>query len=416
MKKVKIGILGYGTVGAAVDKLIRKNHKEILEKEGLDLVIEKIADTNPRIKHSHLVRDAGKVIDDPEIDIIVETIGGESPAKSFVLQALRNGKHVVTSNKELIAKNMDELARTARKNGVSLLFEASVGGGIPIIAGIRDCLVANRIDEVYGIVNGTTNYILSQMEEFGKEFKDALKEAQQKGYAEADPRNDIEGYDAAFKAAILASEAFQVKVNWRDVYREGITRITQEDIGYANESGYAIKLVAIAKRHVDGKIEVRVHPALISMGLPLAYVSGAMNAIYIKADPVGEQMFYGQGAGGGPTASAVVADIISAARGQLPEAGGKTKAVIKDIADTKSRYYVRLAVPDKYGVLSKISKAFADEKVSVSNVIQRETTGTYATLIIILHEIEEKNLSAALKKIKQLHVVKSIDNVIRVGL
>lgn len=302
MKKVKIGILGYGTVGSAVDRLLRHN-------PSLGITVKRVCDVSPKVKHPKLTRRAADIINDPEIAVVVEAIGGINPAKKFVLAALQAGKHVVTSNKELIALNLKELSAAAKRSRVSLLFEASVGGGIPILGPLMSDLAANRISEVYGVVNGTTNYILSKMTKGGMTFSEALKRAKEKGYAEADPKKDIEGYDASYKAAILAAVAFRANINWKKVAFEGIARIEQEDIRYAQEIGYVIKLLAVAKRK-GNEVEVSVHPTLIPRDHPLSFIPGPMNAIYVKGEPVGELMFYGQGAGGGPTASAVVGDIL----------------------------------------------------------------------------------------------------------
>jgi homoserine dehydrogenase len=414
MKQVNIGILGLGTVGSAVAEVLRKNAPAIAEKTGIKIAVKKVCDIKRKKTAFSFTADPGDIIKDHDISIMVEAIGGVNPAKRLVLAALAEGKHVVTSNKELIALHMDEILSAAAKNGVSVLFEGSVGGGIPILAALRDNLSANRISEVYGIVNGTTNYILSKMAEEGKEFSEVLKEAQKKGFAEANPKLDIEGYDASYKAAILASVAFGAKVKWNDVYREGIEKVTSEDILYAGEIGYAVKLLAVAKM-VDQALEVRVHPALVPINHPLANVAENFNAVYVKGFPVGELMFYGPGAGGNPTASAVISDIIQVASSKSKIQNSKLRNLkIKGIGEIKSRYYIRLQAPDRYGVLAGISKAFADKKVSIAAVTQKETVGDTSTIVILLHEVAEQNLKAALAVIGRLPVVRRVGNVIRI--
>jgi homoserine dehydrogenase len=435
MNKINIGIIGLGTVGAAVAATLKKNAAVIAEQAGVQIKVKRVCDVRRVASSSPLTHDPLVLINDPEIDVIVEAIGGITPAKKLVLAALRAGKHVVTPNKELIARSMDELLDAAEENGVCLMFEGAVGGGIPILNTIRDNLAANELHEVYGIVNGTTNYILSKMTAEGWEFSDALKAAQKLGYAEANPKADIEGYDASYKATILASLAFGVKVRWADVYREGIEKITAEDIQFASEIGYVIKLLAIAKKK-EGEVEVRVHPALVAKSHPLANVADNFNAIYLKGSPVGELMFYGPGAGGGPTASAVISDLICIAKGCgggecgddcgddcgcdcghdecCPPAPTAEKLVLRPIEATTSRYYIRLQATDKHGVLAGIAKVFADNKVSIAAVTQKENNGHQATIVILVHQVKEANLKAALKQIQRLPLVKKIGNVIRI--
>jgi homoserine dehydrogenase len=401
---INVGILGLGTVGAAVARNL-KGIAGIKVKRGCDI---------RRVRFPFPVsRNPYEIINDPAISIVVEAIGGINPARKLVLAALRAGKHVVTSNKELVALHMDELLSTARRNGVSILFEGAVGGGIPILNTLRDELSANRIDEVYGIVNGTTNYILSKMTAEGKELKEVLKEAQRLGYAEANPKSDIEGYDASYKAAILASVAFGARVRWQDVHREGIDRIAAEDIDYAYDVGYIIKLLAVARRS-GGGLDVRVHPALVPFSHPLANVNENFNAIYVKGFPVGELMFYGPGAGGDPTSSAVINDVIKTAYSCCPSVQQLRPVPMRRIGEIESRYYIRLQAPDRHGVLAGISRAFADKKVSIAAVTQKETVGNLATIVILLHKVPEKSLNAALAAIKKLPVVRKIGNVIRI--
>ncbi len=314
MNKVKIGIIGLGIVGSSVVKVLKKNSALIARRTGIKLEIAKASDIRDKrsIAGPAFTKNAYDVINDPEISIVIETIGGVNPAKQFVLAAIRSGKHVVTSNKELIAKHGKEIIDAAKKTGVQVLFEASVCGGIPILRAIRESFAANEINEISGIVNGTTNYILSKMTKDGISFETALKQAQKMGFAEADPKMDIDGSDAAYKAAILAYVSSGSFVDVADIYKEGISGISAEDIDYAKEIGYVIKLLAIIKIEND-KIEVRVHPTLMEKGHPLAEVSDNYNAVFVKGDAVGKSMFYGEGAGGLPTASAVLSDVIEIA-------------------------------------------------------------------------------------------------------
>ncbi|OGC23224.1 hypothetical protein A2291_08270 [candidate division WOR-1 bacterium RIFOXYB2_FULL_42_35] len=413
-RKITIGIIGLGNIGSALAGVLSTNHQVILRNSGVDIRVKKVCDIKKRKTPFSFTSNPYDIINDPEIDVVVECIGGVNPALKLVLAALYNSKHVVTPNKELVAKHMKQLQKVAGENKVSLMFEASVGGGIPIIQPIKECLPANNITEIYGIVNGTTNYILSQMTEAGKEFSDALKEAQAKGYAEPNPSADINGNDAAYKAAILASVAFQIEVNMKDVYFEGITKVAQEDIQYAADIGYLIKLLAITKK-VGKEVEIRVHPTLVPKWHPLAAVSDNYNAIYVKGTPMGELMFYGQGAGGGPTASALVADLISIAHCSLPITHySLLKSKIRNISQVQSRYYIRLQAPDRYGVLAGISKAFAKKKVSIAAVVQKEMVGNVATIVIMVHTVAERNLKAALAEVKKLSVVRKVCNVIRI--
>ena len=412
-KRVNIGIIGFGNIGSAVASALRKNHGKILQDSGLDLHIKKVCDVR-RVRCPYPVsRRATDIIKDPDISVVVETVGRVNPALKFILAALNSGKHVVTPNKEVIAKHMKKILAAARRNRVQIMFEGAVGGGIPIIQPLRTELAGNQVSEIYGIVNGTTNYILSKMTGEGIELAPALKQAQAKGYAEPDPTSDIRGYDASYKAAILASVAFGLDIKWKDVYFEGITNITLEDIEYARDIGYVIKLLAVARR-ANGKVDVRVHPTLVGRTHPLASVSENFNAIYVKGRPIGELMFYGPGAGGGPTASAIISDIIQAAKGGKMKAVKLRRARMGRMQEISSRYYIRLQAPDKFGVLAGISRAFARKKVSIAAVVQKETVGNVATIVILLHKVREKNLNAALKIIKKLPVVKRVCNVIRI--
>ena len=419
---VKIGLIGLGTVGGGIAAILRDDAGYIKEKSGVSLQIAKIADTDPLkaraagIDASLLTKDAYDIINDPEISIVIEAIGGEKPALQFAFDALKAGKHFVTTNKELIAKHGAEILSLAKERGLWVLFEGSVGGGIPIISQLRRGLSANRIEEVFGIVNGTTNYILSKMTEENMEFSQALKIAQEKGFAESDPRNDIEGYDASYKAAILASTAFDVKINWDSVPFEGIKRISLEDVEFAREMGYVIKLLAIAKQE-KGVVDVRVHPTLVSISHPLASVKDAFNAIYVKGSAVGQAMFYGKGAGSLPTASAAIADCIEiASSGNAPFYPKLKDARLKSPDETEGRYYIRLKAADKPGVLAGISGAFGEKNVSIKSALQKETVDNAATIVIITHNVNAKNFSDAMEKISGLPAVKEIGSVIRVGM
>lgn len=412
-KRINIGIIGLGNIGQAVAETLRRNSAVITNNTGLELRIKKVCDVRKVKSSSPLTRDAYEIIDDPDISVVVESIGGVNPALKFILAALKKGKHVVTPNKEVIAKHMKQILAAARAGRAQIMFEGSVGGGIPIILPLRESLVSNRIEAVYGIVNGTTNYILSKMMSEGMEFSQALQQAQARGYAEPDPTADINGLDAAYKAAILASVAFGLEVDAKSVPAEGITKITQEDIQYANDIGYVIKLLAIAQMS-GGKLDVRVHPALVSRVHPLAAVSDNFNAIYIKGKPMGQLMFYGPGAGGGPTASAIISDIVQVSKGGRRRLPKLKKARLSRSSDISSRYYIRLEAPDRHGVLAGISKAFAIKKVSIAAVVQKETVGNVATIVILLHPTAEKHLKAALRVIKKLPVVKKVCNVIRI--
>lgn len=420
---VNIGIIGLGTVGSSVIKVLRNNGKLIAEKTGINIRVKKAADIRDRraVAGKSFTKKASEVLNDPDISIVVETMGGTDPARKYILSAIRSGKHVVTSNKEVIAKHGSQIMAAAAKAGVNVLFEAAVCGGIPILHPIRECLAANRINEISGIVNGTTNYILSKMTNEGISFDAALKQAQKKGFAEANPKMDIDGSDAAYKAAILASVASGSFVQVDDIYREGIANIAPEDIEYAKEIGYVIKLLAVIK--ISGnEMEVRVHPTLVEKEHPLAKVSDDFNAVFVKTDAMGDAMFYGKGAGGLPTASSVLSDVIEIAKdlggccGPEPYIPRTRKLRMKDIGEVRSRYYIRLEAPDKPGVLSGISGVFAKKKVSIQEVVQKESKGSVAQIVIILDENREKDIQDALKAIKKLPVVKKICSVIRVGI
>ena len=422
MKKINVGIVGFGTVGTGTAKILIENSLLIEERVGTPIVVKKIADHDiekPReinVDPAILTKDANEILNDPEIDIVVELIGGYGYAKEFILKAIDKGKHVVTANKALLAVHGDEIFRAAYRKGVDIGFEASVGGGIPIIRALKEGLVANRIESIYGIVNGTTNYILTKMTSEGKKFGDVLKKAQEKGYAEADPTFDVEGIDAAHKLAVLISLAYGVRIRFEDIYTEGISKITPLDIEFAREFGYRIKLLAITKDD-RGKIEARVHPTMLKESAMLANVDGVFNAIYVTGDAVGSTMFYGRGAGMMPTGSAVVSDIADIARNiikkshqRVPPLGcseGCIKdAKVKDISETVNHYYIRFSAMDKPGVLSKISGILGEKNISISSMIQKgRQVGGSVPIVMMTHEAKEKDVRKALDEIDRLPVV-----------
>ncbi|WP_449240771.1 homoserine dehydrogenase [Desulfoscipio gibsoniae] len=424
-ENIKIGLLGLGTVGRGVYRIITGNADNIRRKVGAGVEISKIL-VRDIARHRGIDIDPAKlttkiedIIDDPEIKIVVEVMGGIEPTLDYVSRALENGKSVVTANKDMIAVHGKQLFALSEANNADLLFEASVAGGIPIIRPLKQCLAANRITQIIGIINGTTNYMLTKMTEEGSDFADVLKEAQAKGYAEADPAADIEGYDAARKLAILASIAFNSRIVLDDVYVEGITKVTAADIAYASELNYIVKLLGIAKETGEG-IEVRVHPTLIPRDHPLASVNDVYNAIFVTGDAVGDTMFYGRGAGEMPTASAVTGDIMDAARDLLRNVPGIISCTcyenkpVEDMGTTECKYYVRLDVTDKPGVLASIAYAFGDKEVSLASVLQKQTDGNKAEIVLVTHKVLEKNMQDALEIIKHLSSVNAVANIIRV--
>lgn len=427
---IKVGLIGFGTVGASAVKIINENNAKVSRRAGGKIIVKWIADKDIttsrgiKIDKKILTTDAYRIINDPEIDIVVELIGGVEPAHKFIIDALNNGKHVVTANKAVLAKYWEEIMETAKKNGVDVYIEASVGAGIPVIQALHDGLAANNIKSIYGIVNGTTNYILTRMLEDKKDFAEVLKDAQKKGYAEADPSTDLEGKDAGNKLAILSSIAFDTVVDLKDVYVEGISRITRKDMLNARELGYVIKLLAIAKA-ADGELDVRVHPALISCEHQLAAVDDVYNAVYFVGDAVGPVMFYGQGAGGASAASAVVSDIIYISRNIINGIAGrvpsvffekeKSKIKIKSIDEIKFRYFLRFIVLDKPGVFAKIAGVLAKYGISISSVDQKEQdSGSKVPVIITTDEAKEKEMRNALAEIDKLSVTKEKTLALRI--
>lgn len=423
---IQLGILGLGTVGSGTVEVLQRNRESIERKIGARLEIRRIAvrDVNKprrvRVDRALLTANPYEVIDDPQVDIVVELIGGVHPAKEYVLRALENGKPVVSANKELLAKEGADIMMTAGKCHLDFAFEGSVGGGIPIIQPMKNALAGNRIERVVGIVNGTTNYILTRMAEEGTDLEQALREAQAQGYAEADPSADVNGDDARYKIAILASIAFTARIRVDDVYCEGITRISRADMEWAKRLGYAIKLLAIAQE-VSGKaVQVRVHPALLPASHPLASVRDVYNGILVRGDAVGDVMFYGRGAGSLPTGSAVVGDIIDVSRNLLFGSTGRVGCTCFDqryvvpIEQIESRYYIRMRVQDRPNVLAQVAGVFGIHHISISSVVQRQLTPQEAEIVWITHRAPEGAVRHAVAEIARLPVVIELCNTIRV--
>ncbi|MBR5999849.1 MAG: homoserine dehydrogenase [Oxalobacter sp.] len=423
MKPVKVGILGLGTVGSGTFNVLKRNQKEILGRAGRRIEVVMVADRDVERAQSivrgdcEVVSDGYQLVNNPDIDIVVELIGGYTVAKDFVLKAIENGKHVVTANKALLAVHGNEIFEAAQKKKVIVAFEAAVAGGIPIIKALREGLTANRIEWIAGIINGTTNFILSGMRDKGLEFATVLKEAQQLGYAEADPTFDIEGVDAAHKATIMSAIAFGVPVRFDKAYVEGINKLASIDITYAEELGYRIKLLGITKRMENG-IELRVHPTLIPAKRLIANVEGAMNAVLVNSDAVGTTLYYCKGAGSEPTASAVIADLVDIARVDTvdpehrvpylafqPDAMNDTP--ILPISEVTTSYYLRMQVKDQPGVLADITRILADLKISIDAFLQKEPLEgeTLVDIIVLTHQTQEKNMNAAIEKIEQIPTV-----------
>ncbi len=423
MKTLKVGMLGCGTVGSQVARLMVANKADLTSRAGAELELVKVAVRDTSLKRegisSNLItEDAQSVVNDPSIDLIIEVMGGISPAKELILTALKNGKSVVTANKALLAKEGAALYEAASNANVDLYYEAAVAGAIPILRPLRESLVGDQVLRIMGIVNGTTNYILTKMDESGTAFSDALKQAQDLGFAEADPTADVEGFDAADKAAILAGLAFHSRVTDKDVYREGITKITAADVKVAKAMDMVIKLLAITELTSEGEISVRVHPALISRNHPLASVRESFNAVFVQAKSAGEMMFYGRGAGGEPTASAVLGDLVAIARHKVlggigPKESDYASLNIAAIGQTKTRYLIRLNVADKPGVLESVAHVFASHGVSIQTVRQ-SGIGDKAELIVMTHSSTELALATTVKDLGKLPVVTDVASVLRV--
>lgn len=427
MKPIKVGLLGIGTVGAGTFNVLLRNQEEIRRRAGRGIEITMVADLNTARAQEitggrcQVVADANQVVNDPEIDIVIELIGGYGIARQLVLQAIANGKHVVTANKALLATHGNEIFKAAQEKGVMVAFEAAVAGGIPIIKALREGLTANRVEWVAGIINGTTNFILSEMRDKGLDFATVLKEAQRLGYAEADPTFDIEGVDAAHKATIMSAIAFGIPVQFDKAHVEGITKLAAEDIAYAEQLGYRIKLLGIAKRvktETGDGIELRVHPTLIPAKRLIANVEGAMNAVLVHGDAIGATMYYGKGAGSEPTASAVIADLVDITRlatadpeHRVPHLAFQPNAMsdipVIAMSEITTSYYLRMRVADQVGVMADVTRILADNQISIEAMLQKEPRcGEKQTDIIILtHVAREKHVLAALSKIEALSTV-----------
>lgn len=421
---VRVGVLGCGNVGAALVKLVGDRAPAIAERTGLHLEIARVAvrnmarERNVRLPDGVLTRDAAAVVEDPSVDVVVEVIGGIEPARELILTALKGGKPVVTANKELLANVGAELFAAADAAGRDLLFEAAVAGGIPLIRPLRESLVGEPVRRVMGIVNGTTNYILTKMADEGASYHDALAEAQMLGYAERDPTADVEGFDAGAKAAIIAMIAFGARVVAGDVYHEGISNITPADIDVARRLGYVVKLLAIAERDPStDEVAVRVHPAMVPATHPLASVRDSYNAVFVEGDAVGSLMFYGRGAGGSPTASAVLGDLIDAAsnlrKGTHASLGSFRRAKVKAIDETSAEYYLPLEVVDRPGVLHAVTGVFARWNVSIRTA-EQEGLGDDARLVFITHTAREADVQATLRDLRELDVVRRVGGLLRV--
>ena len=432
MKAMNVGLLGIGTVGGGTYTVLKRNAEEITRRAGRPIEITVVADRNLELARKvtggtcRLTDDAFSVVADPEVDVVIELIGGYGIARELVLKAIENGKHVVTANKALLAKHGNEIFAAAQKNGVMVAFEAAVAGGIPIIKALRGGLTANHIEWIAGIINGTTNFILSEMRSKGLSFDTVLKEAQRLGYAEADPTFDVEGIDAAHKLSLMSAIAFGNPVSFDKAYIEGITKLEAVDIKYAEQLGYRIKLLGITKHTAEG-VELRVHPTLIPTKRLIANVEGAMNAVLVKGDAVGATLYYGKGAGAEPTASAVIADLVDVTRmhtadpeHRVPHLAFQPDAVV-DLpilpqSEIVTSYYLRLRVEDKPGVLADITRILADQEISIDAMFQREPDEgeDQADIIMLTHETREKNIDAAIAKINSLPVVR--DKVTRLRL
>ena len=423
MKPIKVGLLGIGTVGAGTFTVLKRNQEEIIRRAGRGIEIAMVADLDTaRAKEItggqvEVVSDAHLIVNRPDIDVVIELIGGYGIARELVMQAIANGKHVVTANKALLAKHGTEIFKAAEEQGVIVAFEAAVAGGIPIIKALREGLTANRIQWVAGIINGTTNFILSEMRDKGLDFATVLKEAQRLGYAEADPTFDIEGIDAAHKASIMSAIAFGTPVQFDQAYVEGITNLQAIDIRYAEQLGYRIKLLGITRRTAHG-IELRVHPTLIPKNRLIANVEGAMNAVLVQGDAVGATLYYGKGAGAEPTASAVIADLVDIARladadpvYRVPSLAYQTQSLantpILPMSEIITSYYLRLRVADQPGVLADITRILADASISIDAMLQKEPDEgeTQTDIILLTHQTQEKNINAAIAAIEALNTV-----------
>jgi len=428
-KEFGVGVIGAGVVGGGVIRELLARRASLLDRTGVALSLKQVADIDTSvaeklgIEPALVTDDAKALIENPEVEIVVELIGGEQPAKDLILHAFRKLKHVVTANKLLIAKHTSELCQAAQEHGVELRFEASVCGGVPILKALREGLAANKVERVLGIVNGTANYILTQMTRAGKSYEEALKTAQENGFAEADPTLDVEGYDSAHKLKIIASLVFETDIDLEDIYVEGITRITTEDARYASELGCVIKLLAIATRS-DGELDLRVHPTLVPQQFLLADISNEYNAVYIEGDVAGTTLYYGKGAGRAPTTSAVLSDLIDVAKDIQFDSVGRMKPFswgpqipVKKIETLDSKYYMRFTTVDKPGVLGHICTMLGQNNISIASVIQKavaEHEENPVPIILMTHTCNEGDVKRALQQIDALDSVRDKTNVIRV--
>jgi homoserine dehydrogenase len=430
-RPIRVGLLGLGVVGGGVARLLCQKARAIAGEIGRPVVVHRVLVRTPTRARSvalppdAITTDPAAILDDPEIDVVVEVMGGVAPAADYIRRAVCNGKHVVTANKELMATQGVAILQLAKAHGVDVYYEASVGGGLPLIGVFRQDLVANEVQQVHAILNGTTNYILTRMAQDDADFGPALAEAQALGYAESDPTNDVEGLDAAYKLAILASLAFRTEVPPEQIYREGIARLRAADFRYARELGYAIKLLAIGKRHAapeGDQLELRVHPTLVPHGFLLADVNGVFNAVHVRGDLVGNVLFYGRGAGAEPTASAVVADIVDVAHNLNAGVANRIpfhyagRLAVRPMLGLTSRYYVRLWVADRPGVLAQIARIFGDHEISIASCIQKESdpAAGAAELVIVTHPAREADMQAALAAIASLEVVRELATMVRI--
>jgi homoserine dehydrogenase len=423
-RTIRVGLLGCGTVGAAVVRMLHEHADDVARRAGVRVCVTRAAvrdlarERDVPLAPEAFTLDAGSIVDDPEVDVVCELLGGMEPARSLILRSLERGKPVVTANKELLANAGEEVFDAAAAAGRDVAFEAAVAGGIPLIRPLQESLVGERVSRILGIVNGTTNYILTQMSEHGWAFTEALAEAQRLGYAEADPTADVEGYDAAAKCAILASIAFDGRVNAADVYREGIAGVTAQDIADARRLGYVVKLLAIAALDDDGQVSARVHPAMVPDAHPLASVRDAFNAVFVEGPRIGQLMLYGRGAGGDPTATAVVGDLVRVARDLASGAetgvpAARVTRAIRPMDDTAGQYYLNLRVEDRPGVLAEIAERFGHHGVSIERVWQ-EGFGDDATLVFITHRAREGAFQATVRDLRGLASVRDVASLLRV--
>ena len=426
MKPVKVGLLGLGTVGTGVVRIVEGHRDDLIGQVGSPIEIGRIAVRQPdkpravAVDPAKLTDDPWEVVRDPEIDVVVEVMGGVEPTKAYILDALKRGKHVVTANKDLMALCGSEILSTAREHGCDVMYEASVAGGIPIIRTLIEGFSSDRIDRIMGIVNGTTNYILTKMSQEGASYEEVLREAQQLGYAEADPTSDVEGLDAARKMTILATIGFRMHVELSDVEVQGISKVTKEDIACAKKLGYELKLIGIADRQ-DDRISVSVQPTMVKRDHPLASVSGVFNAVFVRGEAVGETMFYGAGAGELPTATSVVADLVAVAKNLKLGVNGKQSAavfkekILKSEAEVAYKNFLLLRVMDRAGVLAQITQVFAEHEVSLESVLQQPTASdNTADLVIITHDASRAAMKRVLKAFESLNVIRQVKSVYRV--